>query len=185
MKRLVLILACLALTACKEDLAAGRPVPVALTEESVGHYCQMELLDHPGPKGQVHLDGMEAPLFFSQVKDALAYLHAPEQSHAVRATYVQDMAGAATWEAPGAWIAVEDALYVIGSDRLGGMNAPEFVPFSNATDAEAFAARHGGEVRTFDGIGPGDVLAPAETAPAHGGDMAARLSALRGEAGSE
>jgi nitrous oxide reductase accessory protein NosL len=29
-----------------------------MTEEAVGHFCQMELLEHPGPKAQAHLDGL-------------------------------------------------------------------------------------------------------------------------------
>lgn len=184
MIRALAILACLVLAACKEELA-DRPQPVALTGESVGHYCQMELLDHAGPKGQIHLDGMPAPLFFSQVKDAIAYLHMPEQSHAVRAIYVQDMGGTATWEAPGGWIVAEDAIYVVGSDRMGGMGAPEFVPFSTAEDAKAFAQMHGGELRDFDRIGVADTLAPVSVETENDDDVAARLHALRHKGGSE
>ncbi|WP_409998019.1 nitrous oxide reductase accessory protein NosL, partial [Escherichia coli] len=25
-----------------------------MTEEALGHYCQMNLTEHPGPKAQVH-----------------------------------------------------------------------------------------------------------------------------------
>lgn len=182
MTRLLLALSLLGLAACKEEVA-NRPEPVELTAEAVGYYCQMELLEHVGPKGQIHLDGMPAPVFFSQVKDTVAYLHMPEQSHAVRATYVQDMAGAANWARPGAWIPVEGAIYVIGSDRLGGMGAPEFVPFSDHDAARAFAARHGGELKQFDQISPEDVLTPVVEPPSEVDEITARLNALKMDSG--
>ncbi|MDZ4093708.1 MAG: nitrous oxide reductase accessory protein NosL, partial [Paracoccaceae bacterium] len=76
----------LPLAACRED--APLPGPVAMTAEAVGHYCQMGILEHPGPKAQVHLDGLPAPLFFSQVRDAVAYQRMPEQSGRIIAIYV-------------------------------------------------------------------------------------------------
>ncbi|WYK07100.1 nitrous oxide reductase accessory protein NosL (plasmid) [Cereibacter sphaeroides f. sp. denitrificans] len=160
MRRLALAL--LLLAACREETA--RPDPVALTPEAVGHYCQMNLLEHPGPKAQVHLD-FGPPLFFSQVRDALAYQRMPEQSAAILAVYVNDMgAPGASWQTPGAlnWIPAEGASYVEGSDAAGGMGAPELVPFAEAAEAEAFAARHGGRVVTLDEVPDEALLAPAE-----------------------
>lgn len=157
--------ALLLLPACREDIAA-MPRPVALTEESTGHYCQMELLEHPGPKAQAHLAGLEHPLFFSQVRDVVAYQRMPEQSHVVTVAYVSDMgAPGATWDDPGAenWIAATEAHYVVGSAIAGGMGAPELVPFSRPEDAQAFAARHGGQVLRLDQIPDSAVLAPVET----------------------
>lgn len=178
-------LSVLALAACKDD-RADLPDPVEMTAEAVGYYCQMELLDHEGPKGQIHLDGIPAPVFFSQVRDALAYLHMPEQNHAVTASYVQDMAGAESWSSPGDWIAVDKAVFVLGSDRMGGMGAPEFVPFSTESAARTFIAQHGGTLRRFDQITAADVLsvAPPEADAAPEADMAARLNALTRDAGT-
>ena len=179
MRLFLAFIAVISLTACKEEVAS-LPTPVDINAEAAGFYCQMALLEHIGPKGQIHLDGMPAPLFFSQVRDAVAYLHMPEQSHAVNVTYVQDMAGA-TWEAPGEWIVAQEALYVIGSDALGGMDAPEFVPFSDKAAAQAFMADHGGVLRRFDEITAEQALsAPAEQAPtsADTSDMSSRLRAL-------
>ena len=124
MKPLLILLATLSLAACKEE-AATPPPPVALTAQAVGHYCQMDLLEHPGPKAQVHLDGLPDPLFFSQVRDAIAYQRMPEQSHAIRAIYVNDMAVAPSWAQPGPdnWIDASTAHFVIGSDATGGMDA--------------------------------------------------------------
>lgn len=159
MMRLLMLLGALAISACKEDVAS-LPTPVSLTAQAVGHYCQMDLLEHPGPKAQVHLDGLPDPLFFSQVRDAIAYQRMPEQSHAVRAIYVNDMAAAPSWDQPGAdnWIDAKTAHYVIGSDATGGMDAPELVPFLRAEDAAAFAASRGGRVVTLAQVSDAEVL---------------------------
>lgn len=166
MKRLLLTAtAALALTACKDDVAA-RPDPVPMTADSLGHFCQMNMLEHPGPKAQVHLDGLPDPLFFSQVRDALAYQRMPEQSHAIAAIYVSDMGAAPSWDNPGAdnWIAAGDAVYVSGAAATGGMGAPEFVPFSDRAAAEAFAAANGGTTLSLEAIPDEAVLAPVEFA---------------------
>ena len=177
---IVFLVGIVALAGCREERAA-LPDPVAITAESAGFYCQMSLLEHDGPKGQIHLDGMPEPLFFSQVKDAVAYLHMPEQSHAVVATFVQDMS-VGTWEAPGPWMNAREAVYVIGSTMMGGMDAPEFVPFATEAAAQVFADIHGGEVRAFDAITAEDALAAqasdaSQDTPAHD-DISARLHAL-------
>jgi copper chaperone NosL len=159
----LIALSLLALAACREDGSAALPQPVAMTEEAIGHYCQMGLLEHPGPKAQVHLDGVPWPLFFSQVRDAIAYQRMPEQSHFIRVIHVSDMgAPGASWEHPGAenWIDAASALYVVGADVVGGMEAPELVPFSDRTAADAFVARHGGKVLTLADISDSEVLAP-------------------------
>ncbi|EAQ26529.1 nitrous oxide reductase accessory protein NosL [Roseovarius sp. 217] len=159
MKLLPILLLPLALAACKEEVAT-RPDAVSLTAEAVGHYCQMDLLEHPGPKAQVHLEGLDHPLFFSQVRDAIAYQRMPEQSHAITAIYVNDMAAAASWDQPGAenWIDATGAHYVIGSDATGGMDAPELVPFLGAKDAAAFAEARGGHVLRLAEVADSDVL---------------------------
>lgn len=161
----LIALALLALPACREETAA-LPAPVALTADAVGHYCQMDLLEHPGPKAQAHLDGLPHPLFFSQVRDVVAYQRMPEQSHVVTIAYVSDMgASGATWDDPGAtnWIPAAAAHYVVGSAMAGGMGAPELVPFGRAEDAAAFAAQHGGQVLRLDQIPDSAVLAPVES----------------------
>lgn len=159
----LLALSLLALAACREDSASAPPAPVTMTAEAVGHYCQMNLLEHPGPKAQVHLDGLPWPLFFSQVRDAIAYQRMPEQSHMIAMIYVSDMgADGAHWDNPGPdnWIAAESALYVVGAAVEGGMGAPELVPFSTRVAAEAFAQEHGGAVMALADIPDSDVLAP-------------------------
>lgn len=187
MKYLALVLTMLALSACKEE-AAQDTSAVPLTAGAVGHYCQMDLLEHPGPKAQAHLGGLPgAPLFFSQVRDVVAYMRMPEQSHEVLAVWVNDMgAQGATWAVPGAanWIAAQDATYVVGSRVVGGMGAPELVPFSAPTDAVEFARMNGGEVMRLDEIPDNAVLAPvALTGDADDADFENRLRALSKELG--
>ena len=124
------------------------PPPAKLSREAVGYYCGMIVADHPGPKGQIFLEGQEEPLWFTSVRDTVAFTMLPEESKALRAIYVQDMAEAMSWEAPGddAWMKAEEAHYVIGSSRRGGMGATEAVPFSDAKKAAAFAVDFGGLV---------------------------------------
>lgn len=158
-------LATLLMVGCRQ-VVAGPPPPVSMTSEALGHFCQMNLSEHPGPKAQVHLEGQPAPLFFSQVRDAIAYQRMPEQSHAIRAIYVSDMGRAPSWEKPGIdnWIAAEKAHYVVGSGVAGGMGARELVPFGDQAKAAQFAAANGGELKSLSEITDVVVLAPADIA---------------------
>ena len=58
------------------------------------------------------------------------------------------------------WVDGSDAFYVVGSDAVGGMGAPELVPFAKWDDADAFAKKRGGAVKTLHEIAAEDVLAP-------------------------
>lgn len=187
MKRALILVAMLGLAACKDE-AAQDVSAVALDETAVGHFCQMELLEHDGPKGQVHLGGLPgAPLFFSQTRDAVAYARMPEQSHEILAIWVNDMgAPGATWADPGAenWIEADAAQYVVGAAVTGGMGAPEIVPFADRADADAFARANGGAVMALDDIPDEIVLTPvALEAEADDGDFERRLRALSRETG--
>ncbi len=155
----------LALAACKQEDAASRiPPPTELTEEAAGHYCQMIILEHEGPKAQVHVEGYPDPFWFPQVRDGLAFLKSPEQLGEILVVYVNDMGAAKSWAEPGPdnWIRARDAFFVVGSDAKGGMGAPELVPFGTRESAEAFAAAHGGEVMTLDEIPIEAVLSPID-----------------------
>lgn len=161
--RFLIIFALLVVTACKEEVVQDTS-PVPLTVEAVGHFCQMNLFEHDGPKAQAHLAGLpRMPLFFSQVRDVVAYIRLPEQTHEVLTIWVNDMgAPAATWAVPGTdnWIAARDAIYVVGSRVTGGMGAPELVPFSGTEKAAAFAALNGGQLMRLDEIPDDAVLTP-------------------------
>lgn len=190
MKRaLLLLVPLLALAACKEETQDLSPV--ALTAESLGHYCHMNLLEHPGPKAQVHLEGMPGmPLYFSQVRDAIAYARLPEQDGVILAIYVNDMsAPGATWDVPGAtnWIPADTAHYVVGSKAEGGMGAPELVPFGDPEKAAAFAADNGGTVMALAAIPDEAVIAPValegDIGASDDGDYDQRLRALSDKIG--
>ena len=163
MTRLLCILALLTLSACKEELVQDTS-PLPLTVEAVGHFCQMNVFEHDGPKAQAHLDGLpQMPLFFSQVRDVVAYIRLPEQTHEVLAIWVNDMGTeGATWTDPGTtnWIAADAAHFVVGSRVIGGMGAPEIVPFADVTKANSFVAQNGGQVMRLAEIPDAAVLAP-------------------------
>lgn len=134
-RRAIFLSAALILSACRPDVAAV-PDPVPMTAEAVGYFCQMNLLEHEGPKAQVHLKSVMHPLFFSQVRDAIAYQRMPEQSDEIIGIYVNDMgAPGASWAAPGAdnWILAGDAVYVTGSRQRGAWARPSWCRFPTLT----------------------------------------------------
>ncbi len=163
MKRLILV-AALVLSACQEEADKVPPAPVELTEAALSYFCQMNVAEHGGPKGQIHLDGFPAPLFFAQVRDLAAYVKGPERDADITAIYVSDMGAAASWEHPGSsnWIDAREAHFVVGSKAAGGMGAPEVVPFASQEEAARFAKRYGGAVAGFESIPDDAVLGPVD-----------------------
>jgi len=143
----------LLLGACQRQTEAP-PAPFAMTEEAMGRYCGMNVLEHAGPKGQIILAKYDEPIWFSSARDAIAFTMLPEEPKDIRAIYVSDMAKAPSWDKPGAdnWVDARQAFFVIGSDRKGGMGAAEAVPFSTEAAAEAFAKDHGGRTVRFDAV---------------------------------
>ncbi|WP_170575101.1 nitrous oxide reductase accessory protein NosL [Ruegeria atlantica] len=162
MKHLALI-ALIALAACKEEVAEA-PDPVDLTPDALSFFCQMNIAEHGGPKGQIHLDGYPAPLFFAQVRDMVAYLKSPERDAKITAVYVSDMGVAPNWRQPGIsnWIDADGATFVVGADVAGGMGAREVVPFANPTDAKAFIGQYGGTSLPLSEIPDTEVLGPVD-----------------------
>jgi len=49
-------------SACSEKPPEIIPEPQELTRDAIGYFCQMTVLDHNGPKGQVFLPGEQQPL---------------------------------------------------------------------------------------------------------------------------
>lgn len=171
MKRGLAILFALGiLTACQEDVQIAKPGAVTLTPEAAGHYCQMAVLEHTGPKAQIHLTGLANPFWFTQVRDAVAFRISPEEPKNIAAIYVNDMDKAASWENPGAdnWIDAEAAWFVIDSKMGGGMGAPEAIPFGTEAGAQAFAQKYMGSVVRLNDIPADYVLAPIEMTSAAG-----------------
>jgi copper chaperone NosL len=162
MKFLILV-AALSLTACKDEEIV-MPDPALLTPEALSYCCQMVVAGHKGPKGQIHLEGTPKPLFFTQVRDVVAYLKSPERDAKITAVYVSDMGVAPSWARPGDdnWIDAKGAVFVVGAMVAGGMGAPEIVPFGDAQSAKAFIATYGGQTMTLDQIPDETVLGPVD-----------------------
>jgi len=158
------LLAVLALAACKEEVAQV-PDPIPLTDTALSHFCQMNVSEHGGPKAQIHLEDYLAPIFFAQVRDAVAYLKSPERDARVLAVYVSDMGAAVSWSKPGIhnWINAEETLFVVGAPVAGGMGAPEIVPFASREKAEAFRLKYGGLIFAFKDIPDNAALGAVDT----------------------
>jgi copper chaperone NosL len=164
------IAALLAVTGCSDDQATPMLGPVAMTETAIGHFCGMNVLEHPGPKGQIRLGPNPEPVWFSSARDLVAFTLLPEESRNISAMYVSDMSKAESWDAPGAenWVDARQAFYVIGSSVRGGMGAPETVPFSTEAAAAAFAESNGGAVVGFADIPPDYVLGTSDVSAREG-----------------
>lgn len=169
---IALLAGLLALGACQRE-AEVPPAPFAMTEEAMGRYCGMNVLEHAGPKGQIILAKYDEPIWFSSARDAIAFTMLPEEPKDIRAIYVSDMAKAPSWDEPGTdnWTDARKAFFVIGSDAMGGMGAAEAVPFSTEEAATGFVKDHGGTMVRFDEV-PRDYIleqqATGEGAPMAG-----------------
>ena len=51
----------------------------------------MNVLEHPGPKGQIITKGRIDPFWFTSVRDTVAFTLMPDQPRDIRAIYVSDM----------------------------------------------------------------------------------------------
>jgi len=159
--RVAAIVAALLVGGCNDNTGSGPlPPPVALNADAMGVFCGMNLVEHPGPKGQILTASRIDPYWFSSARDAVAFTLMPDQPRDIRAIYVSDMGRAPSWDQPGEtnWVDARKAFFVIESRRRGGMGAAEAVPFGVRTAAEAFVAANGGRVVTFDAIPSSYVL---------------------------
>ena len=143
------------------------PPPVAMTPDATGHYCGMNLYEHIGPKGQILLRGRDVPVWFTTIREVFAYTLLPEEPKTVIAIYVQDMGRAGPDGNPpaDAWIEARSAHFLIESSAVGGMGAPDALPFSRLEDAQSYAARHGGRIVGFKDMPEDYVLRAPELAP--------------------
>lgn len=143
------------LAACGSGDGSGRTA-VAAVEIDDGTSCALDgmlLADYPGPKAQIHYDGVAQPDWFCDTVEMFSIYLNPEQARRVAALYVQDM-GKADWDEPrGNWIDAKTAIYVYGSKRRGSMG-PTIVSFSTEADATAFVGSWGGKVLRFADISP-------------------------------
>lgn len=173
--RLAALLLAAAVGACDGGHeTAELPPPQEVTGDITGYFCGMLLTEHDGPKGQIHLKSREDPVFFSSVRDTVAFTLLEEEPRDITAIYVNDMAQVTDWAQPepGTWIDAQAAWFVIESGRLGGMGLPEAVPFGTQESAESFATENGGRVVRLADIPEDYVLGTPEPPAATGGDHA-------------
>lgn len=144
---------------CEQGGQPPAPPPAPLTSDAIGHYCGMMVVHHKGPKGQIFLASRGEPIWFTSVRDTIAFTHLPEEPKDIVAIYVNDM-GRAEWDQPddSSWIDAEGAWYVVGSSRAGGMGASELVPFGERQQAEQFVQQFGGQVMRLQQIPVDSIL---------------------------
>ncbi len=149
---LFFILLLSSLSACEKNVPVAMPDAQTLTREANGYYCLMTVVYHKGPKGQIILTDNKV-LWFTSVRDTIAFTLSPEEPKNIAAIYVNDMTGA-NWDNPGEdnWVDAKKAWYVLGSNKVGGMDAPETVPFGSEKGAQDFVAKNGGTVYTYNKI---------------------------------
>ena len=100
--RILCMIVALVLAGCNRDGSDSvMPPPVALNSDAMGVFCGMNVLEHPGPKGQIITASRIDPYWFTSVRDAVAFTLMPDQPRDIRAIYVSDMARAPSWEEPG------------------------------------------------------------------------------------
>lgn len=151
--KLNILLLSLFLIACEKTQITETPPAQKLTREANGYYCLMTVVNHKGPKGQIILTDRQQALWFTSVRDTLAFTLSAEEPKNIAAIYVNDMSNA-NWDDPGAdnWIDAYHAWYVIASKISGGMGSPEAVPFASKEKAQLFTEQQGGEIYDFNSI---------------------------------
>ena len=162
----IALLVPLTLAGCNDKQAAKVPPPHRMTAEDIGHYCGMNVLEHPGPKGHIFAASLIEPVWFSSVRDTIAFTMLPDEPQDILAIYVSDMGKTPDWDKPGAdnWIEARKALFVIESRVKSGMGGDEAVPFSDKAAAEKFAGENGGRIVGFNDV-PRDYVLASATVP--------------------
>lgn len=153
--KLIIAATCMILAGCSaQNEPAVMPDPWPITADAVGHYCAMDLIEHDGPKGQIFIRGRSDPLWFSTIRQVLAYTIMPDSPRGLDAIYVTDMGIVKNMRQPEqeSWMDARKAYFVTESKLPGGMGGEDPLPFGDRAKADEFAAEYGGTVLTFDEI---------------------------------
>ena len=165
-------LAASALAGCLQS-DGEQPDPVAIPDTAQCDVCGMIIANHPGPNGQIFYsdnspEGHDNPAWFCSLKKCFFpyKLEHDRLGWTVAAMYVTDYSavdygtstsGGVTYisahREPASFGPARELSYVVESDVQGAMG-PDFYPFSDAEDADGFAAEYGGRVLGFGDIGP-------------------------------
>ena len=83
MRKLALLAAlagALLVSGCNDQKTAeAAPPPQQMTASAIGRYCGMNVLEHPGPKGQIILASQKDAIWFSSARDAISFTMLPEE----------------------------------------------------------------------------------------------------------
>ena len=152
----------------------GTPAPVALTGGVACDVCGMVIEKHPGPDGQIFYRnqspaGHDNPARFDSLKQCFFpyFLEHRQRGWTATVLYVIDYSAIdytlqtdagdtyiSSHPEADAFAPARDLSYVVGSDIVGAMG-PDFIPFTDRTEAVEFAAEHGGRVLAFADIDEG------------------------------
>ena len=149
------------------------PDPVSLGDTETCDVCGMVISEHPGPNGQIFYREAEPssggnPVRFDSPKACLFpyYFEHDRRGWTAEVVYVTDYSrvdyeitavdgrryiGTAT--APSTFADARDTVFVVGSEVDGAMG-PDFVPFSEASDAATFVDEFGGRTVARDDVTP-------------------------------
>lgn len=142
----------LALFACDNSTPKQNYTPQAVTRNDIGYYCNMIVEDHSGPKGQIILTDTDKAIWFTSVRDAVAFTLLPEEAKNIAAFFVTAMDDA-EWNHPekqnSNWTTAQSAWYVIESNQRGGMGQMEVIPFKQQKSASDFVEKYGGNIVSY------------------------------------
>jgi nitrous oxide reductase accessory protein NosL len=149
------------------------PPAVAVAGAAACDECGMVISKHPGPNGEIYWEETEpeshdAPFHFDSLKQCFFphYFEGTDAGRSLDAAYVTDYSAVdysvqsqdgssyvTSHTDADAFADATELEYVVESDVEGAMG-PDFVPFSDSDDAEAFASEYGGSVVAFDEVSP-------------------------------
>lgn len=166
--------AAVALAGCTSFGGGSAPDPIALDAGQACDNCGMIVQKHPGPVGQVFFEdnspeGHGNPAYFDALKQCMFPYRLERESRGwtVAAQYVTDYSAVdydVTTEGGDTYVsshveadafAPAEELYYVVESVVNGAMGPDFVPFSGASDATAFADEYGGDVVEYGDIGEG------------------------------
>ncbi len=143
------LICCVLLAGCGQKQPTHIPLAQTPARDDLGYFCGMLIGEHQGPKSQLFLVGNDTPLWFTSVRDGIAFTLLPEEPGNVAALFVTTVDDA-DWDHPEqqleSWINADQAWYVIGSNKRGGMGAAEAIPFAKDSAAQRFSSKFGGKV---------------------------------------